>query len=286
MTGGADVDGRGAFVDRLVGRLPLADCSPGKLPWDNAEFSARMLRQHLDQTHDRASRRAETIDAHVDWIFNHLLAAAPSRVVDLGCGPGLYTQRLAELGCTCFGVDISPASVSHAQQTAIARNLDCTYVLGDIRTVDLGSGHDLAMLLFGEFNTFSPDDVPLLLERVATSLRPGGTLLLEAHTFESVLEEGARRAGWYTSPDGVFSERPHVVLSEHAWNDSRATALTRYHVIDAAGAITEHTEALHAYRVDDYLNALTAARFEGATIDARANAFADPLMVVITAAKP
>ncbi len=285
VTGGAGVDGLGALVDRLVSRRSLTECSPGKLPWNDAEFSARMLREHLDQTHDRASRRAATIEAHVDWISNHLLADAPGHVADLACGPGLYTERLAELGCTCLGVDISPASVRHAQRTAVERNLDCTYVLGDIRTVDLGSGHDLAMVLFGEFNTFSPDDASQLLERVATSLRPGGTLLLEAHNFDSVVEEGTRRAGWYTSPEGLFAERPHLVLSEYAWDDSSATAKTRFIVIDDAGTLTEYTEALHAYSVDDYCDVLTATGFERATVDAGVGAFADPAMVVITAGK-
>lgn len=31
----------------------------------------------------------------------------PTRILDLGCGPGLYTSRLARLGHCCVGIDFS-----------------------------------------------------------------------------------------------------------------------------------------------------------------------------------
>lgn len=83
-----------------------------KIPWDDPAFSARMLREHLSQEHDRASRRFAGIDAHVSWLHRTFLGSAPSRILDLGCGPGFYTSRLARLGHRCVGVDFSPASVS------------------------------------------------------------------------------------------------------------------------------------------------------------------------------
>jgi hypothetical protein len=60
-----------------------------KIPWDEPGFSERMLKEHLSQEHDAASRRTEHIDAHVDWIHRELLGERPARVLDLGCGPGL-----------------------------------------------------------------------------------------------------------------------------------------------------------------------------------------------------
>jgi predicted TPR repeat methyltransferase len=45
-----------------------------------------------------------------------VLQSEPQRILDLGCGPGLYTQRLASLGHTCVGIDISPASIAYARR--------------------------------------------------------------------------------------------------------------------------------------------------------------------------
>ena len=57
-----------------------------------------MLQEHLSQEHDAASRRAPIIDRHVHWIHAALLSSHPTAILDLACGPGLYSSRLARLG--------------------------------------------------------------------------------------------------------------------------------------------------------------------------------------------
>src|SRR5512140_3260874 len=79
------------------------------IPWYEPEFSKRMLNEHLCQEHDAASRRTERIEKQTDWIHKELLDEKPTWILDLGCGPGLYTTRLAQLGHTCSGIDFSPA---------------------------------------------------------------------------------------------------------------------------------------------------------------------------------
>lgn len=66
-----------------------------KIPWNDPAFSARMLAEHLSQAHELASRRTETIARQVAWIHDALLGGRPSRVLDLGCGPGLYSYAAA-----------------------------------------------------------------------------------------------------------------------------------------------------------------------------------------------
>ncbi|WP_335904748.1 class I SAM-dependent methyltransferase, partial [Salmonella enterica] len=79
-------------------------------------FSQRMLENHLSQDHDWASRRQIVIEQQVGWIARQLLVGA--RILDIGCGPGLYTHLLAERGYCCTGVDFSPASIEWARQQA------------------------------------------------------------------------------------------------------------------------------------------------------------------------
>src|SRR3990172_2073600 len=100
-----------------------------------------MLNEHLSQAHDAASRRAAIIDRHVSWIHGHLLRGAPSRILDLGCGPGLYSSPPAP------GLPSPPASIAPARQQAATAKLNCTYTQADIRQADYGSGHDLVMLV-------------------------------------------------------------------------------------------------------------------------------------------
>ena len=129
---------------------------PYKNPWDDPKFSRRMLREHLSQDHDLASRQVEWIDKQVAWIDRELLRGEPSQILDLGCGPGFDTHRLAMLGHHCLGIDFGPASIEYANQN----NPDtsrCEFVLGDLRRADFGGPYDLAMILYGELNVFAPD---------------------------------------------------------------------------------------------------------------------------------
>jgi SAM-dependent methyltransferase len=231
-----------------------------KIPWDDPAFSERMLREHLSQAHDGASRRSETIDAQVQWIANHLLTANDSRVLDLGCGPGLYTERLAALGHQCGGIDISPASIEYARKSAAARGSTCRYACEDIRTAEYGRPHDLVMLLSGELNMFDREDARLILAKARKSLAEGGRLLLEVHPLEAVKRRGERSARRYATPFGPFSDRAHSVIEEHEWNDDERTAHTSYFVIDAATAdVTVYGETTRAYSEADLSGLLSEA---------------------------
>jgi SAM-dependent methyltransferase len=108
------------IVERTAQPAPWTEGD--NIPWSDPEFSKRMLTEHLSQDHDLASRRTETIDGHVDWIFSSVLGGHPGRVLDLGCGPGLYAHRLARRGCDCVGVDFSPASILSSNQFSLGGN--------------------------------------------------------------------------------------------------------------------------------------------------------------------
>jgi len=254
----------------LIRRQPIPEpwAEGEKIPWDDASFSQRMLAEHLSQEHDAASRRASIIDQQVGWIHQHLLLGHPSRVLDLGCGPGLYTQRLAALGHRCVGIDFGPASIAHARQQADSAAVDCRYVHGDLRTTLFGTAEfDLVMQVYGEFNVFRETEAADLLARAHAALAPGGTLLLEPHTFQAVQEIGTRPSTWYSSSGGLFSERPHLMLYEPHWHADQAIATERYYVVDGqTGAVTRYASSMHAYSDEDYRRLLHRAGFHDVAV--------------------
>ena len=248
----------------IAGRQPVGEpwVEGEKIPWHDPDFSQRMLAEHLSQSHDAASRRFARIDRQVAWIHRELLEGTPTRVLDLGCGPGLYTSRLARLGHECVGIDFSPASVAYASTQACKDNLRCFYVLQDIRTADYGVGYGLVMLIFGEFNVFRPCDARAILEKAHAALSPGGVLLLEAHTFEAVREMGERDAHWYSAASGVFSGEPYLCLRESSWHPDHAATTERYFVVDAqTGRATRYASSMQAYADEEYRALLTECGF-------------------------
>jgi SAM-dependent methyltransferase len=238
-------------------RIPEPWSEGEKIPWNEPGFSQRMLGEHLSQEHDWASRRAITIQKHVEWIHREVLNSRPARILDLGCGPGLYTSRLAELGHACSGVDFSPASIAYARESAQKAHLTCSYDLVDIREAQLASGYDLAMFIFGEFNVFTPQDASLILDKMGAAIQPGGALLLEVHTFEVIRQIGLEPACWYSTESGLFSDRPHLCLQENFWDEASCVATQRYIIVDAqTGQARRYAASMQAYTQDQYLELL------------------------------
>ncbi len=236
-----------------------------KIPWDDPDYSRRMLKEHLTQEHDLASRTTATIDQHVDWIHNEILQGKPSRLLDLGCGPGLYSSRLTALSHTCHGIDFSPASIDYARQNRSDSDR-CEFALGDIRTAEYGDDYDLAMIVYGEFNAFPPTEAAAILKKAHAALRPGGQLLLEAHTYDAIKSVGTGGNTWYQAETGLFSEQPHICLMTDSWYVLEATAHTRFTIIHAeSGEVTVHDNTLRAYSPDEYHALLQEAGFSEVT---------------------
>ena len=194
--------------------------------------------------------------------FRQVLSGSPTRILDLGCGPGFYTSRFAKLGHECVGIDFSPASIAYARLEALGAGLRCTYLHEDIRVAEYGAGFGLVMLIFGEFNVFSPADAREILNKACHALEDGGLLLLEPHTYAAVREIGYQPPSWYSTESGLFSDRPHLYLQESFWDVERETATTRYLIIDAStGNVTRHADTMQAYFDEGYRSLLAECGF-------------------------
>jgi SAM-dependent methyltransferase len=216
-----------------------------KIPWNEPGFSRRMLKEHLTQRHDAASRRTSIIRKHVDWIHRTVLAGQPSRILDLGCGPGLYSSRLAALGHECHGIDFSPASIAYAEKHAAD---GCTFTLADVRSADFGLGYDLVIFIYGELNVFKKTDTRGIIQKAYSALNPGGKFLLEISTYEAIEQIGNQPSTWYSSLKGLFSDSPHLCLMESFWDEKQSVATERYLIVDAkTGEVSRYASSSQAY---------------------------------------
>lgn len=230
------------IADILKSSPPQPWSGKDKIPWDDPEFSRRMLAEHLDQSHGLASRPFAKIDEHVEFLHRTILGARPSRILDLGCGPGLYADRLSKLGHTVKGIDFSPASIEYAQS-----NCQGEFVLGDLRQLDWGEGYELAMMVFGEANTFSPVHLVDLLLKARRALSPGGKILLEMSDEAAALKIGLSSPTWSRSQGGLFDPGPHLILEESAWDPDLEAAVRRWTVIRPSGDVRTYNSTTQVY---------------------------------------
>lgn len=250
-------------LDPLLSSQRPVPFGPGtRIPWGDPTFSARMLREHLSQDHDRASRRLPLVERQVGWAHEVLLGGRPGRVLDLGCGPGLHTSRLAQRGHECVGIDISPAAIAHARAEAERAGLGCAYRHGDLRELAWGAGFDAVSMWFGEFNTFAPAEAADLLGKARDALAPEGRVALEVHEARYVQALGEEAPQWSAQATGLFADEPHLTLRESCWHPAFQATTERYVVYRATGDPEVYAQSTQAYSDAEFDALLEGAGFE------------------------
>jgi SAM-dependent methyltransferase len=103
----------------------------------------------------------------------------PLRLLDLACGHGRHANRLAALGHTVTGVDITPGFLEIARRDAAAMGVQVDYRQGDMRRLPFEAAFDCVLLLFTAFGYFDDAGNLQVLENVARALRPGGVFVFD-----------------------------------------------------------------------------------------------------------
>lgn len=254
-------------IDDLVARARRPDpFEPSDAPfWDDPHISTHLLRAHLDDTVEEASRPAETIHATVDRLVRDGVVGPGTRVLDLGCGPGRYAELLASAGCRVTGVDLSARSIDYARRRAVELGLDIDYRVQDFQTLDDVAAFDVALQVYGEVSTFSDDARDRLLATIRRALVVDGVLVFDLSTPAHRRRVGQRR-GWSVHKEGFWRPGPHLVLvdgfayPDDVWCDQYVVATDEdvsvyrmwFHdylpatitpVLERAGFAVEHTWA-------------------------------------------
>lgn len=97
---------------RIIDHKPVLFEKSGHNIWTDPYIQQQILKDHLDPQSDGASRKQESVLKIVDFILQH--TKPQSHLLDLGCGPGLYTSLLADKDYMVTGIDFNKASIEYA----------------------------------------------------------------------------------------------------------------------------------------------------------------------------
>jgi 2-polyprenyl-3-methyl-5-hydroxy-6-metoxy-1,4-benzoquinol methylase len=150
--------------------------------WTNEHTSKQMLEYHLDESIDASSRNRSFIERSVEWIVSHFEVDKNTEIADFGCGPGLYTTRLAERGAIVTGIDFSDNSLMYAKQVAAEKGLKLNYVLANYLDFETKDSFDLIIMIMCDYCVLSPDQRKNMLSKFASFLKPGGSILLDVYS--------------------------------------------------------------------------------------------------------
>jgi len=153
--------------------------------WTDEHTSKRMLSYHLNEEIDVSSRNAEFINRSVEWISSRFNVGAETKIADFGCGPGLYTTRLAEKQADVTGIDFSKRSIQYAQGVAARNGLPIHYVNQNYLEFETDDRFHLVLMIMCDFCALSPTQRKKMLTKFHAFLKPGGSVLLDVYSLKA-----------------------------------------------------------------------------------------------------
>ena len=234
--------------------------TPGTaLMWVDEYISKQLLQVHLSQDIELASRKESTITSTIDWILSTVPNDTLS-ILDIGCGPGLYTEKLAERGHVVTGMDFSVNSIEHAKESARSKNLDTTYIKQDYLLLDEENSYDLIMMIFTDFGVLSPEQREQLLNNVYRALKPGGVFLFDVLNENSQVK-APKPKEWELSEGGFWRKEPYLAMTESFYYEDEAVSLSQHIVMDDVGGLEVYRFWIHTFTNDDLIAIASSAGF-------------------------
>ena len=228
------------MLDQIIKLETPAPYEPGEpMFWTDPHIASQMLAAHLDPNTDAASYRPERIDAVCRFLQRRLSLRQGDCVADLGCGPGLYDARLAEMGCRVTGIDFSRSSVEYARRQAEGTDNPPDYRLGNYLEWNETGRYRAVLMISEDYGVLAPGDRNRLLANVCGALQDGGYFALDVASL-AAFDRRTRCAAmsWQALDHGFWRPHPHLVLEENILYPGIPAACSRYVVID--GRVTDY----------------------------------------------
>lgn len=146
---------------------------------------------HMDSTHE--SDRA---------LVTSWAATLTGRVLDAGCGPGQWTDFLAQRGLAVSGIDLVPEFVERARD----QYPDLSFEVGGFEALDVEADSLGGVLSWYSLIHHHPQDIETPLAEFARVIRPGGGLLVGFFEGASVEAFDHAATTGYRWPVGELSQ--------------------------------------------------------------------------------
>ena len=246
-------------IEKYMKRPPLYAPSTSKF-WDDEHIPKGMLEAHLNPEFESATSTLDFVQNSVEWISETVPAREYSRLIDLGCGPGIYAELFDDAGYQVTGIDLSKRSIDYARRSAKEKNKDITYECGSYLTMNYQGQFNLATLIYCDFGVLSTQERAELLGKIYSALYPGGRLILDVFTPQQYADQEEYR-DWVYEESGFWSPKPYLCLNSLYHYEEESTFL-RQHIVVTEDTSNCYNVWEHTFTKDELTHELCMAGFE------------------------
>lgn len=229
--------------------------------WDDPHISKSLLVAHLNPEYDGASRKLIIIEKTVNHLINSSLLQQGDTVLDLGCGPGLYSSRLCKGGIHVVGIDLSQGSIEYAQQQAEEQDLKVTYRQGSFFDINYEEMFDQVLQVYGELCTFPNEERDKLLKIIHKALKKDGLFIFDVST-RALRQRAGVKNKWNVFEDGFWHSSKHIVLEQGFDYPEADTWVDQYTVINEQGECKIYRMWFHDYSLETITTVLSNNGFK------------------------
>ncbi|TYQ17939.1 UNVERIFIED_CONTAM: methyltransferase family protein [Acetivibrio alkalicellulosi] len=253
-----------AFLNDLLNK-PLPFTPSEKLFWDDPHISKGMLEAHLNPDIDLASRKPETIEKTVKNLIDSMNLKPGDKILDLGCGPGLYCKHFSQLGFKVTGLDYSKRSIEYAKKDALIKALDIEYKYMNYLDMEYLNEFNAIILIFGDLCVLSNKDRDLLLKKIHKALKPDGYFAFDVSTRIHRSKYGIKNR-WHISDGGFWRPGLHMVLENGFDYPKENIYLDQYIVIEESGKVSVYRNWFQDYSLEVIVDVLNNCEFKLKTV--------------------
>lgn len=202
---------------------------PEKL-WNDIHISQILLNCHIDENSNIASRKRDFIKKTVSFIDSRFKLSG-KKILDLGCGPGLYCQQFASCGAIVAGIDLSERSINYAIKQAIKEKYKISYVFGDYTKLDITKKYDIITLIYCDLCALPTKERKLLLKKIYNSLLPGGVFIFDVFSDSGFINLEEHHEYSKNLHNGFWSDKEYYGFMNTFLYESEAVELGKYTII-------------------------------------------------------
>ena len=119
----------------------------------------------------------------IEWrsMLEWLDPSEGEKILDVACGDGTLSLKIAEKGCDVYGIDLSEKGINYAKRLAEREKITAKFEVGDAQRLPYRDSYFDKLICSSSLEHF-PEDIQALKE-MNRVLKPNGSLILTTDSF-------------------------------------------------------------------------------------------------------